>query len=99
SAQPQLQAAQGNVNSLVSGLGKTAGAVNSRVGVDMGTAGARNKYYNSLIGGSQLSGNPYVRNILGQLDESVMNGVNSNFESGGRSGSGDYGGETVKALG
>jgi hypothetical protein len=98
-AQPGLQATQANVNSQLANLGATGRGLADQTAAFGKSAGAANGYYGNLIGGSQLSGNPYVRNILGQLDESIMNGVNSGFESAGRYGSGAYVGEAAKQLG
>jgi len=98
-AQPGLQAVQGNITGQMGNLGQIGAGLNSQVGAYGATGGAANNYYKGVIGGNQLSGNPFVRNILGQLDESILNGVNSGFESGGRYGSGAYVGELAKQLG
>jgi hypothetical protein len=98
-AQPGLQATQSNVNSQLANLGATGQGLAAQTNAFGKTAGAANGYYGNLIGGSQLSGNPYVRNILGQLDQSITDQVGSQFADAGRYGSGAYVGTLANQLG
>jgi hypothetical protein len=98
-AQPGLEATQGQINTTLGNLGTAGQSLAAQTGAFGQTAGKGNAFQGDVIGGQYMSGNPYIKNILGQLDESIMNGVNSNFESAGRYGSGAYVGEMGKQLG
>ena len=97
--QPGLQAVQSNIMGQMGNLGSIGAGLNKQIGAYGATGGAANNYYKGVIGGDQLSGNPYVRNILGQLDEGILNNVGSSFASAGRYGSGAYVGELAKQIG
>lgn len=97
--QPNLAALQGNLNGQMASLGAMSGQMGKQADAYGKTAGQGNGFLGDVIGGDYMSGNPYIQNIMGQLDQSIMNGVNSGFEGAGRYGSGAYVGEMGKQLG
>jgi hypothetical protein len=105
-AQPQTQANLGQINATnanLAAMGKQFGQQSAAMGQQaaaMGkTAGSANSFYNDVINGKYMSGNPYIQNMLGQLDQSILGQVGSQFESGGRYGSGAYVDDLSKQLG
>lgn len=105
-AQPRLDAVSSQLNGTNANLanmgaqfGQQSQALGQQAAQFGQTAGAGNGFYGQVINGNFMSGNPYIRNILGQLDSSIMDTVNSNFESAGRYGSGAYVGDLAKQLG
>ena len=56
----------------------------------LSTAGKANDYYSDVIDGKYMPGNPYISNILSQLNRGVGDQVNSQFEMSGRYGSGAH---------
>jgi hypothetical protein len=98
-AQPGLQAVQGNVMGQLGNLGTTGQGLAKQTAAFGQTAGKANGFYGDVIGGQYMSGNPYIKNILGQLDQSITDQVGSQFENGGRYGSGAYVGTLANQLG
>jgi hypothetical protein len=47
-------------------------------------------YYSDVLSGKYLNGNPYMGQMIDQLDRGVSNNVNSQFEQSGRYGSGAH---------
>lgn len=56
-------------------------------GATQGIEGAQG-LVNDTLAGKYLNGNPYLDGIIARTNQDVTNSVNSNFESGGRYGSG-----------
>jgi hypothetical protein len=105
-AQPQTQANLAAINAANANLGKLGGQLAGQTAgmgqqaAAMGkTAGSANNFYGDVINGKYMSGNPYIQNMLGQLDQSILGQVGSQFESGGRYGSGAYVDDLSKQLG
>ena len=55
-------------------------------------------YYDDVMGGKFLGGNPYMDGMIQQTGENVSNRVNSNFSSSGRYGSDYHTGELTRGL-
>jgi hypothetical protein len=55
-----------------------------------GPANQASGYYSDVLNGKYLNGNPYMSNILQQLNRGVGDQVNSQFELSGRYGSGAH---------
>jgi hypothetical protein len=53
-------------------------------------AGQANNYYSDVLNGKYMSGNPYIGQVLQQLNRGVGDQVNSQFEQSGRYGSGAH---------
>lgn len=90
--QPNIQALSGQANANLAnlqGMGQRYGA----------TAGKGNAFTSDVIGGKFMSGNPYIRNIMGQMGEQILGDVGSAFSSAGRYGSGAYTGVLADSLG
>lgn len=62
------------------------------------TPNAGQGYYNDVLAGKYLNGNPYLAAIINSTNADVTNGVNSQFSSAGRYGSGAYTGELAKQI-
>ena len=89
--QPHINALTGQANANLANL--------SSMGQKYGaTAGKGNAFTSDVIGGKFMSGNPYIRNIMGQMGEQIIGDVGSQFSSAGRYGSGAYTGTLADSL-
>ena len=66
-----------------------------RVNGAMDTSSA---YFNDVLAGKYLDGNPHLQSVLDAANRDVTSGVNSNFESAGRYGSGYHADILARAL-
>lgn len=55
-------------------------------------------YFNSVMGGKYLTGNPYIDGMIEATNKDVTNNVNSQFTLGGRYGSGAHTGVLADSL-
>lgn len=62
------------------------------------TGGKANQFYGSVLGGKYLEGNPYLQDIIDASRGGVTDGVNSQFTSAGRYGSGAHTGVLADSL-
>lgn len=90
--QPNIQALSGQANANLANLQGMGQRYNA-------TAGRGNAFTSDVIGGKFMSGNPYIRNIMGQMGEQILGDVGSAFSSAGRYGSGAYTGVLADSLG
>lgn len=89
--QPHLDEMAGNIRSYLPGLAEKAFAPDAGLDAAKGYAG-------DVLGGKYLSGNPYLSDMIGQTQDSVMNRVNSAFGRSGRSLSGNHVGVASREL-
>ena len=83
-AQPGLQALTNTAqNTVVPGL-------TNQFQQGLGTAAQARGYNSDVLSGKYLNGNPYIQNILNQLNSQVANDTNSQFSLAGRYGSGAH---------
>lgn len=81
------QGAQGQAASATAGYNAAQGAGAPASG-----------YYNDVLSGKYLNSNPYLQDVINSTNTDVTNGVNSQFEAGGRYGSGAYAGTLAQQL-
>lgn len=67
-------------------------------GAAQGLGGAATGYYNDVLGGKYLSGNPYLDAMIKATNSGVTDQVNSQFTQAGRYGSGAQTGVLTKEL-
>jgi hypothetical protein len=101
-AQPLASAAVGDVNSVFhqnqGGLQQLTdltrnNVVNPLLGKfqsSLGTAGQGNSYFSDVLSGKYMGGNPYMGQVLDQVNRRVGDDVNSQFAMSGRYGSGAH---------
>lgn len=81
-AQPGLDALVGlSNNTVVPGLA-------NQFGQSQAAAGQARGYNSDVVSGKYMQGNPYISDILGQLNEQIGNSVGGHFSVNGRYGSG-----------
>lgn len=61
-------------------------------------AGQANNYYSDVLGGKYMNGNPYMGQVISNLNNQVSNDVNSQFALAGRYGSDAHGGALTREL-
>ncbi len=90
-AKPQLAANVASANDLASRF--KAGYTSA------GSTGSKaNQFYNTVMGGKYLEGNPYLQDIIDASRGGVTDGVNSQFTLAGRYGSGAHTGVLADSL-
>ena len=97
--QGNLDALSGQANAQLANIGGQARGIDQQLGRFSRTAGEGDSFMRGVIGGDFMQGNPYIRNIMGQMGEQITGDVGSAFSSAGRYGSGAYTGVLADSLG
>lgn len=94
----QANSQLGNIRGQQAQIGQQLAGYSRQLGQFGQTAGQGNAFLGDVIGGDYMSGNPYIRNIMGQMGEQILGDVGSGFSSAGRYGSGAYTGVLADSL-
>lgn len=88
---PQLAQNAGLINDRLPGLADRAFGEDPNIGAAQG-------YNKDVLGGKYLTGNPYLDQMIGQTNNSVVDRINSIFGQAGRTGGGQHEGVLGREL-